>query len=540
MESLPNPPVPQKIGAESKGSAANSNRLFDLRSSLSSVKVGARNGAEVKLRLGKKMGSEARLCPKIEYGDGGYVLEDVPHLTDYLPDLPTYPNPLQDNTAYSVVKQYFVNLDDTVAQKIVVHKNSPRGTHFRRAGPRQKVYFESDEVHACIVTCGGLCPGLNTVIREIVCGLSDMYGVTKILGIEGGYRGFYARNTISLTVKSVNDIHKRGGTILGTSRGGHDTLKIVDSIQDRGINQVYIIGGDGTQKGASAIFEEIQRRGLKVAIAGIPKTIDNDIAVIDKSFGFDTAVEEAQRAINAAHVEAESVEHGIGVVKLMGRYSGFIAMYATLASRDVDCCLIPESPFYLEGKGGLLEFIEKRLKENGHMVIVVAEGAGQDLILKSMQSMDHEDASGNKLLLDVGLWLSQKIKDHFSSNKKKMSINLKYIDPTYMIRAVPSNASDNVYCTLLAHSAIHGAMAGYTGFTIGPVNGRHAYIPFCRVTETCKKVVITDRMWARLLSSTNQPSFLSHEHVEDAKKEDEPSTESLENDHDVRISDGSI
>lgn len=541
MESLPNPPVPQKIGAESNGSAANSNRLFDLRSSLSSVKLPVRNGAEVKLRLGKKMGSEARLCPKIEYGDGGYVLEDVPHLTDYLPDLPTYPNPLQDNTAYSVVKQYFVNLDDTVAQKIVVHKNSPRGTHFRRAGPRQKVYFESDEVHACIVTCGGLCPGLNTVIREIVCGLYDMYGVTKILGIEGGYRGFYARNTISLTAKSVNDIHKRGGTILGTSRGGHDTLKIVDSIQDRGINQVYIIGGDGTQKGASAIFEEIQRRGLKVAIAGIPKTIDNDIAVIDKSFGFDTAVEEAQRAINAAHVEADSVENGIGVVKLMGRYSGFIAMYATLASRDVDCCLIPESPFYLEGKGGLLEFIERRLKENGHMVIVVAEGAGQDLLVKSMQSMDHEDASGNKLLLDVGLWLSQKIKDHFSSNKKKMSINLKYIDPTYMIRAVPSNASDNVYCTLLAHSAIHGAMAGYTGFTIGPVNGRHAYIPFCRVTETCKKVVITDRMWARLLSSTNQPSFLSHEHIEDAKKEDEPSTESLPNDHDVRrISDGSI
>ncbi|CAL9061576.1 unnamed protein product [Musa banksii] len=540
MESLPNPPVPQKIGADSNGSAANSNRLFDLRSSLSSVKLPVRNGAEVKLRLGKKMGSEARLCPKIEYGDGGYVLEDVPHLTDYLPDLPTYPNPLQDNTAYSVVKQYFVNLDDTVAQKIVVHKNSPRGTHFRRAGPRQKVYFESDEVHACIVTCGGLCPGLNTVIREIVCGLSDMYGVTKILGIEGGYRGFYARNTISLTAKSVNDIHKRGGTILGTSRGGHDTLKIVDSIQDRGINQVYIIGGDGTQKGASAIFEEIQRRGLKVAIAGIPKTIDNDIAVIDKSFGFDTAVEEAQRAINAAHVEADSVENGIGVVKLMGRYSGFIAMYATLASRDVDCCLIPESPFYLEGKGGLLEFIEKRLKENGHMVIVVAEGAGQDLLVKSMQSMDHEDASGNKLLLDVGLWLSQKIKDHFSSNKKKMSINLKYIDPTYMIRAVPSNASDNVYCTLLAHSAIHGAMAGYTGFTIGPVNGRHAYIPFCRVTETCKKVVITDRMWARLLSSTNQPSFLSHEHIEDANKEDEPSTESLPNDHDVRISDGSI
>ncbi|KAF2304412.1 hypothetical protein GH714_030820 [Hevea brasiliensis] len=439
---------------------------------------------------------------KLANGDSGYVLEDVPHLTDYIPDLPTYTNPLQDNPSYSAVKQYFVNMDDTVSQKIVVHKNGPRGTHFRRAGPRQKVYFKSDEVYACIVTCGGLCPGLNTVIREIVCGLYHMYGVSKVLGIDGGYRGFYSKNTISMTPKFVNDIHKRGGTILGTSRGGHDTSKIVDSIQDRGINQVYIIGGDGTQKGAAVIYEEIQRRGLKVAVAGIPKTIDNDIPVIDKSFGFDTAVEEAQRAINAAHVEAESTENGIGVVKLMGRYSGFIAMYATLASRDVDCCLIPESPFYLEGK---------------------AEGAGQDLLSKSLQSMDQQDASGNKLLQDVGLWISHRIKDHFAK-ENKMNITLKYIDPTYMIRAIPANASDNVYCTLLAHSAIHGAMAGYTGFTVGPVNGRHAYIPFNRVTEKQNKVVITDRMWARLLSSTDQPSFMSPKVVNKAKKREEPAT----------------
>eukprot|EP00262_Sarcandra_glabra_P015225 TRINITY_DN463_c0_g2_i1.p1 TRINITY_DN463_c0_g2~~TRINITY_DN463_c0_g2_i1.p1 ORF type:complete len:496 (-),score=73.97 TRINITY_DN463_c0_g2_i1:253-1740(-) len=472
------------------------------------------------------MGAEGKSQHKIITGDWGYVLEDVPHLTDYLPDLPTYPNQLQDNPAYSVVKQYFVNPDDSVAQKIVVHKSSPRGTHFRRAGPRQKVYFESDDVHACIVTCGGLCPGLNTVIREIVCGLYHMYGVTRILGIEGGYRGFYARNTIPLTPKVVNDIHKRGGTIIGTSRGGHDTSKIVDSIQDRGINQVYIIGGDGTQKGASVIFEEIRRRGLKVAVAGIPKTIDNDIPVIDKSFGFDTAVEEAQRAINAAHVEAESIENGVGVVKLMGRYSGFIAMYATLASRDVDCCLIPESPFYLEGKGGLFEYIEKTLKENGHMVIVLAEGAGQDLIAESMRSMSQQDASGNKLLLDVGLWLSQEIKDHFARIHKVLT--LKYIDPTYMIRAIPSIASDNVYCTLLAHSAIHGAMAGYTGFTVGPVNGRHAYIPFHWVTETQNKVVITDRMWARLLASTNQPSFLSPKDIAEDKYNQEQQTQLLD------------
>ncbi|KAI4376567.1 hypothetical protein MLD38_014314 [Melastoma candidum] len=463
---------------------------------------------------------------KAVVGDAGYVLEDVPHLTDYVPDLPTFTNPLQNNPAYSVVKQYFVNADDTVAQKIVVHKDSPRGTHFRRAGPRQRVYFESDDVHACIVTCGGLCPGLNTVIREIVCGLNHMYGVKKIIGIDGGYRGFYAKNTVTLTPKVVNDIHKRGGTILGTSRGGHDTTKIVDSIQDRGINQVYIIGGDGTQRGASVIFDEIRRRGLKVAVAGIPKTIDNDIPVIDKSFGFDTAVEEAQRAINAAHVEAESIENGIGLVKLMGRYSGFIAMHATLASRDVDCCLIPELPFYLDGPGGLFEYIERRLKDNGHMVIVTAEGAGQDLVSESIQAGNSKDASGNKLLQDVGHWLTQKIKDHFSC-RNKMTINLKYIDPTYMIRAIPGNASDNVYCTLLAQSAVHGAMAGFTGFTVGPVNGRHSYIPFHRITEKPNNVVITDRMWARLLSSTNQPSFLT---LKDVKEQEGPA-EMLEENH---------
>uniref|UniRef100_A0A6N2KZW7 ATP-dependent 6-phosphofructokinase n=1 Tax=Salix viminalis TaxID=40686 RepID=A0A6N2KZW7_SALVM len=450
-------------------------------------------------------------------GEGGYVLEDVPHLTDYIPDLPTYRNQLQDNPAYSTVKENFVNVDDAVAQKVVVHNNSPRGTHFRRAGPRQKVYFKSDEVHACIVTCGGLCPGLNTVIREIVCALHHIYGVNKVLGIDGGYRGFYSKNTIKLTPKVVDDIHKRGGTFLGTSRGGHDKSKIVDSIQDRGINQVYIIGGDGTQKGAALIYEEIRRRGLKVAVVGVPETIDNDIPVIDRSFGFDTAVEEAQRAISAAHVEAGSFENGIGVVKLMGRHSGFIAMHATLASRDVDCCLIPESPFYLEGKGGLFEFIKRRLIENGHMVIVVAEGAGENLLTKYLQSMDLQDASGNNLHHDVGLWISQKINDHFA-REDKMAITLKYIDPTYMIRAVPGNASDNVYCTLLAHSAVHGAMAGFTGFTAGPVNGQHCYIPFERINERQNQVVITDRMWARLLSSTDQPSFICPKVIAQSKK----------------------
>ncbi|XP_016479126.2 ATP-dependent 6-phosphofructokinase 4, chloroplastic-like [Nicotiana tabacum] len=445
--------------------------------------------------------------------DDDFIIEDVPHLTDFLPHLPSYPNPLKRSQAYAIVKETFVNPEDVVAKNIIVQKDSPRGVHFRRAGPREKVFFTPEEVRACIVTCGGLCPGINTVIREIVCGLKNMYGVDDVIGIQGGYRGFYSKNTLNLTTKVVTDIHKRGGTFLQTSRGGHDTKKIVDNIQDRGINQVYIIGGDGTQKGAAAIYKEVEKRGIKVAVAGIPKTIDNDIAVIDKSFGFDTAVEEAQRAINAAHVEAESMENGVGIVKLMGRYSGFIAMLATLGNRDVDCCLIPESPFFLEGPGGLYEYVEQRLKENGHVLIVLAEGAGQEYVAQSMQAFQEKDASGNRLLLDVGLWLTQHIKDHFT-NIRKMTINMKYIDPTYMIRAIPSNASDNIYCTLLAQSAVHGAMAGFTGFTVGPVNSRHAYIPIDRVTETTNTVNLTGRMWARLLASTNQPSFIQHSQAE--------------------------
>ncbi|KAK3001115.1 hypothetical protein RJ639_022480 [Escallonia herrerae] len=474
----------------------------------------------------------AEFEPKIVYGDDGFVLEDVPHVTDYLHELPTYANPLQGHPAYSVVglthffldeiyaechqkrlivnRQYFVRDDDAVAKKVIVHNGSPRGTHFRRAGPRQRVYFESEEVKACIVTCGSLCPGINTVIREIVCGLYNMYGVKRVLGIQGGYKGFHSRNTISLTPKVVNDIHKRGGTVLETSRGGHNARRIVDSIQDRGINQVYIIGGDETHKGASEIFQEIRRRGLKVSVAGIPRSLDNDIPVIDRSFGFDTAVEEAQRAINSAHAEAESSVNGIGVVKLMGRQSGFIAMYASLASRDVDCCLIPESPFYLEGPGGLFEYIGKQLIENGHVVIVIAEGAGRELHCKDAQFVNRQVDS--RISEDVGFWMSAKIKDYFN-RQNKMGISLKYIDPTYMIGAIPCNAADSVYCTLLAHNAVHGAMAGYTGFTVGPVNGRHAYIPLNRILEKQNKVVIMDKMWARLVSSTNQPSFLWPEDV---------------------------
>ncbi|KAK3247956.1 hypothetical protein CYMTET_42560 [Cymbomonas tetramitiformis] len=431
----------------------------------------------------------------------GGTLMKAQHLGDFM-KLPKYNNPMLDDEAYGAVG-HFIDPDDVVPQTVVHNINKPLSTNlFLRAGPRAQVHFHPNEVKAAIVTCGGLCPGLNTVIREVVMTLWGRYGVRKILGVKNGYRGFYAENLIELNPEVVDGIHRRGGTMLGTSRGGSVTAKIVDAIEYRGINHVYIIGGDGTQKGALAIHEEARKRGIKLAVAGIPKTIDNDVDIIDRSFGFDTAVEEAQHAINAAHVEATSTPLGVGLVKVMGRHAGFIAMHSTLSSRDVDLCLIPEVPFFMDGPGGVIEYIESKLALNNHVVIVIAEGAGQEQVQSHVSGTD---ASGNKLLADCGLWLATDMKEKFKARGQE--ICLKYIDPTYMIRAVPSNAADNVYCTVLAQAAVHAAFAGYTGFMVGPVNGRHAIIPIDVATQTSSSVNPQDRMWARLMASNGQPSF---------------------------------
>lgn len=261
-------------------------------------------------------------------------------------------------------------------------------------------------------------------------------------------------------------------------------------------------------RGAVEIFDEIQRRKLNVGVVGIPKTVDNDVGIIDRSFGFQTAVEMAQQAINAAHVEAESAVNGIGLVKLMGRSTGHIALHATLSSRDVDCCLIPEMEFYLEGKGGLFEFLDNRLKENGHAVLVVAEGAGQNMIPRTAAQTEERDESGNLVFLDVGSWLKTELKKWWARDHPGELFTVKYIDPTYMIRAVPANATDNLYCTLLAHSAIHGVMAGYTGFVSGPINGNYGYIPLEDVAQATNAVNTKDHKWAWVRTVTNQPDFV--------------------------------
>ncbi|XP_006467226.3 ATP-dependent 6-phosphofructokinase 2, partial [Citrus sinensis] len=471
---------------------------------------------------GHSRGTQQKHQQPIKISFSPVNLKKVPHLTDYLQleNLKTYTNPLDQNRFFHPSHGFYVSPSDVILRQIVYDLSSACGAFsdsdprvhvaYHRAGPRKQIFFEPKNTRAAIVTCGGLCPGLNTVIRELVVGLWELYGVRQILGIQAGYRGFYSttRNPLVLNPKMVRGWHKLGGTVLETSRGGFDLHQIVDAIQTNAFNQVYIIGGDGTMRGAVEIFDEIQRRKINVGVVGIPKTVDNDVGIIDRSFGFQTAVEMAQQAISAAHVEAESAVNGIGLVKLMGRSTGHIALHATLSSRDVDCCLIPEMEFYLEGKGGLVEFLDNRLKENGHAVLVVAEGAGQNMIPRTAAQTEERDESGNLVFLDVGSWLKTELKKWWARDHPGKLFTVKYIDPTYMIRAVPANATDNLYCTLLAHSAIHGVMAGYTGFVSGPINGNYAYIPLEDVAQATNAVNTKDHKWAWVRTVTNQPDFV--------------------------------
>lgn len=409
----------------------------------------------------------------------------IPHHISEWTTVGSFPSPLMDNPVQLNLGLSFVGPDETILVDIVSDcHNTTMSREFIRAGPRRELAFHpKNQVRACIVTCGGLCPGLNSVIRELVITLKMMYRARRVDGIPFGYRGFYSTHMqiIELDEKIVAGIHHEGGSILGSSRGGHGTGRICDAIVSMGYNQIYIIGGDGTHKGALKIFNELRDRKYMASVIGIPKTIDNDIALIDKSFGFDTAVEEAQRSIRCAKIEARCAINGIGLVKLMGRHSGQIAMFATLASRDVDCCLIPEVHFELDGKNGLFQYIEDKLRAKGHMVIVIAEGAGLDLVEREMPSTNY-DASGNKKLSDVGLWLKNKINTDFK--KRGREINLKLIDPTYEIRSVPANASDVLHCSLLAQSAVHGAMHGFSGFSIGLINTHFVLIP---IEEICRR-----------------------------------------------------
>jgi 6-phosphofructokinase 1 len=289
----------------------------------------------------------------------------------------------------------------------------------------------------------------------------------------------------------VEGIQHDGGTILGSSRGPQEPKDMVDTLLKYNVGILFCIGGDGTFKGIADIANEVKARNLDIGVIGIPKTIDNDIYCSEVTFGLSTAVEKATEAIYSAHEEAKAAYNGIGLVKLMGRHSGFIAVKATLANSDVNFCLIPEVSFNLVGENGFLPALKKRLEKRHHAVIVLAEGAGQDLI-KSDDDIK-KDASGNILNEDIGLYLKDQISTYLKN--EGMYFTVKYIDPSYTIRSCAADADDSIFCLMLAQNAAHAGMAGKTNMFVGYWNHHFTHVPLRVAIGKRKRVDPNGTIW---------------------------------------------
>ncbi|MCK5794695.1 MAG: ATP-dependent 6-phosphofructokinase, partial [Anaerolineales bacterium] len=421
---------------------------------------------------------------------------------------PRYESPLKDR------KKLFVGPENGVmvtAETLVAREMKKAGReipYFEMAGPREKLFFDPEVTSCAIVTCGGLCPGLNDVIRSITLTLTKDYGINRILGFQYGYEGLSAKpmkKPVFLTPEKLETAHHQGGTIIGTSRGPQDIDEMVDTLVEWKVDILFAVGGDGTLRGAEDICGEIKRRHLDIAVVGVPKTIDNDLMWISRSFGFGTAVKDAQMVLRAAHTEARSAWNGIGLVKLMGRKSGFIAAESSLTNADVDFCLVPEVPFILEGEGGFLDALEKRLARAHHAVVVVAEGAGQNL-LHDVQRPG-ADASGNILLKDIGIFLKERMQVYLKG--KGFDFTIKYIDPSYIIRSLPANASDSGFCLVLGQHAVHAALSGRTNMLVGHWNNIFTHVPLKLAARTRRKLDPLGETWQRVLDSTLQPEQLT-------------------------------
>lgn len=400
----------------------------------------------------------------------------------------------------------FVSDQIRVLHQIEIEPDSPvdADTFFEKAGPRQKIFFEPRKTRAAIVTCGGLCPGLNNVIRSAFLELHHNYGVREVLGIRHGYQGltFQAEPPLFLTPELVDHIHRDGGTLLSSSRGKQNVGEMVDFLVQRGIHLLLCVGGDGTQKGAHALAEEIARRNLSISIVGVPKTIDNDVQFVSQTFGYFSAIESARAILDGAHCESKGAPNGIGLVKLMGRDSGFIAAGAAVASQEVNFVLVPEIPLRLDGPQGFLATLHRRMVARHHAVVVVAEGAGQDL----MEPPDAcADKSGNRKKADVGVFLRDKISAYFK--EKGTEVNLKYIDPSYIIRSVPANSQDARLCDGFARNAVHAALAGKTDLIVGFCHGLFVHVPIPAAVQSRKKIEPESDLWHAVIAATGQPQI---------------------------------
>lgn len=375
------------------------------------------------------------------------------------------------------------------------------GLEFELAGPRKRIFFDPPKTRAGIVTCGGLCPGLNNVIRSLFLELYYGYGVQEVLGFRNGYSGLdpdQGNQPVEITPAFVKDIHQKGGTVLGSSRGPVNIERAVDNLIARGIDILFTVGGDGTQRGANALYQEARRRGHALAVVGVPKTIDNDVGFVSRTFGFFSAVEEAARVPDCAHTEASSVPGGIGLVKLMGRHAGFVTAGAVVASQDVNFALIPEVPFKLES---FLVALKQRMLGYSHAVIAVAEGAGQEQL--SSEADPKRDASGNVKLQDIGPFLREKMEAYFKA--EGIPVVIRYFDPSYQVRSRPANCEDALLCDLFARYAVHAAMAGKTGVVIGFLHDRFIHVPIELLAKHAKRLDPASGWWRSVLAATGQP-----------------------------------
>jgi len=388
-----------------------------------------------------------------------------------------------------------------------INGDDPEGEplSFEKGGPREMIFFDPDRATAAFVTCGGLSPGLNNVIRSGFLELTHNYGVRRILGIRNGYAGLNPDSgfdPITLTHRFVHDIHHLGGTVLGSSRGAQDPSITVDFLEEQEIDILFCIGGDGTQRGAHAIQREIARRGLTKSVVGIPKTIDNDVPFVWMSFGYQTALSVANEVLRGAHVEACGAPNGIGLVKLMGRDAGFIAAGAALANQEANFVLVPEISFPLKGENGFLRCLERRMLKRGHALVVVAEGAGQHLFERENVA---RDASGNVRYEDIGVFLRDRIERHFT--ERDIEVNLKYIDPSYSIRSIPASAWDRTLTDRMARSAVHAAMAGKTVGMMGSWNQSSFHVPISAAVNEKKRMPLDGDLWNAVLATTGQPNW---------------------------------
>ena len=373
---------------------------------------------------------------------------------------------------------------------------------FELAGARSKLFFSPARTRAGIVTCGGLCPGLNDVIRSLFFELHHAYGVQEVLGFRWGYQGLdpkQGEKPLVMTHSMVDGIHLQGGSMLGTSRGPVDVRRAVENLIRLRVNILFTIGGDGTQRGGNDLFVEARRRGYALAVVGVPKTIDNDVPFVTRTFGYLTAVQEAGKVLERAHTEARSVQNGISLVKVMGRHAGFLAAGATVASQDVNFALVPEVPFRLEGKRGFLTALQQRIMKRGHAVIVLAEGAGQELLEKGEH---RRDASGNVKLKDIGWFLRERIEQWFK--ERKIPIVMRYFDPSYFVRSSPANSEDSILCDLYARHAVHAAMAGKTGLIIGYLHNQFIHVPIGLLGTQRKRLDPDGTVWSAVLATTGQ------------------------------------